>query len=117
MDIARRKVNLFVGREREMAELAAALEEALAGSGRLVMLAGEPGFGKTRTARELAILAEQRGARVLWGWCYEEEGAPPYWPWVQPIRSYVQQREPEQLRSEMGPGAADIAEIISEVAQ
>ena len=23
---------------------------------------------------------------MLWGGCYEEEGAPPYWPWVQPIR-------------------------------
>ena len=40
----------FVGRQREMAELTAALEDALAGQGRLVMLVGEPGIGKTRTA-------------------------------------------------------------------
>ncbi|MFQ6029655.1 MAG: helix-turn-helix transcriptional regulator, partial [Dehalococcoidia bacterium] len=38
-----------------------------------------------------------------------------YWPWVQPIRSYVQQQKPEQLHSEMGEGAADIAEIIAEL--
>ena len=31
---------------------------------------------------------------------------PPYWPWVQAIRSYVREREPEQLLSEMGAGAA-----------
>ncbi len=43
----------FVGRQREMERLRAALEEALAGRGRLVMLAGEPGIGKTRTAQEL----------------------------------------------------------------
>jgi len=54
--------------------------EALSGHGRLVMLAGQPGIGKTRTAQELAATAEQRGARTMWGWCYEEEGAPPYWP-------------------------------------
>ena len=36
----------FVGRQREMDELKAALEDALAGHGRLVMLAGEPGIGK-----------------------------------------------------------------------
>ena len=79
------------------------------------MLVGEPGIGKTRTAQELAAYAETRGAQVLWGRCYEEEGAPPYWPWVQPIRSYVQQRDAERLLSEMGPGAADIAEIVPEI--
>ena len=48
----------FVGRRREMAELTAVLEEAWAGQGRIVMLAGEPGIGKTRTAQEFATLAE-----------------------------------------------------------
>jgi predicted ATPase len=79
----------FVGRHREMGELKAALEDALAGQGRLVMLVGEPGIGKTRTARELVTYAEQQGIQVLWGWCYEEAGAPPYWPWVQSLRSYT----------------------------
>ncbi len=102
----------FVGRRPELAELRLALEDTLSGQGRLVMLAGEPGIGKTRTAREIAAYAETRGAQVLWGWCYEEEGAPPYWPWVQPLRSYVLQRDPEELSSQMGPGAAVIAEII-----
>ena len=40
----------FVGRESEMAELSAALDDAHSGRGRIVMLAGEPGIGKTRTA-------------------------------------------------------------------
>ena len=87
----------------------------MAGHGRLVMLAGEPGIGKTRTTQELASFAQEQGAQVLWGWCFEEEGAPPFWPWVQPIRSYVRQCDPKRLRSEMGPGAADIAGIVSEV--
>ncbi len=95
--------------------LTAALDDAMSGRGRLVMLAGEPGIGKTRIARELAVVAESRGTQVLWGQCYEEEGAPPYWPWVQPLRAYIQQQDPEQLLSEMGPGAADIAEIIPDL--
>ena len=45
-----------------------------------------------------------RGARV-----------PPYWPWVQAIRSYVRERDSKQLSSDMGSGAADIAEIVSDV--
>jgi tetratricopeptide (TPR) repeat protein len=105
----------FVGRQREMGELRVILEDALSSQGQLLMLVGEPGIGKTRTAQELAAHAGARGAQVLWGWCYEEEGAPPFWPWLQPIRSYVQQRDPEQLKAEMGPGAADIAEVMSEV--
>ena len=104
----------FVGRHREMAELTAALEDALSGRGCMVMLSGEPGIGKTRTAQEFGKLAERRGARVLWGQCSEEEGAPPHWPWVQAIRSYVE-KSPEELRSEMGAGAGHIAEIVSEV--
>jgi len=98
-----------------MADLNKALEETLAGQGRLVMLVGEPGIGKTRTAQELASFAEKRDAQVLWGRCYEEEGAPPYWPWIQAIRSYIQQADPDRIAFEMGPGAADIAELVPEV--
>jgi len=106
---------VFVGRQREMGELKAALEDALSGRGRLMTLVGEPGIGKTRTALELATYAGLRGAQVLWGRSYEEQGVPPYWPWVQAIRSYVRERDPELLRSEMGAGAADIAEVVSDV--
>ena len=106
---------VFVGRQREMGDLKAALEDALSGRGHLVTLVGEPGIGKTRTAQELATYAGLRGGQVLWGRCYEEQGVPPYWPWVQAIRSYVRERDPDQLRSEMGSGAADIAEVVSDV--
>jgi len=106
---------VFVGRQQEMGELKGCLEDALSGRGRLVMLVGEPGIGKTRTAQELATYAGLRGAQVLWGRSYEEQGVPPYWPWVQAIRSYARERDPDQLRSEMGSGAADIAEMVSDI--
>jgi len=105
----------FVGRDREMGELNKALEASLAGQGRLVMLVGEPGIGKTRTAQELASRAESRGAQVLWGRCYEEEGAPPYWPWVQPLRAWVERSNAHTLQSQMRAGAANIAEIVPEL--
>jgi DNA-binding CsgD family transcriptional regulator len=74
-DVMRR--DLFVGRQRELETLWAALEGALAGRGGMVMLVGEPGIGKTRTAQQFAAHAAQRGAPVFWGRCYEEPGAPP----------------------------------------
>ena len=66
----------FVGRQQELSDLRAALDDAVSGRGRLVMLVGEPSIGKTRTAQELAANAESQGVQVLWGRCYEGEGAP-----------------------------------------
>ena len=105
----------FIGRQPELAVLTAVLDDAIAGRGQMVMLAGEPGIGKTRLAQELASRAESLGAQVLWGWCYEHAGAPPYWPYVQPIRAYVETADADQLRTQMGPGGAEIAEIVPEL--
>jgi eukaryotic-like serine/threonine-protein kinase len=106
---------VFVGREREMDDLRAGLDDALSGRGRLLLLMGEPGIGKTRMADELATYARLRGAQVLVGRCYEGEGAPAYWPWVQVIRAFVHDRDRDALSSVMGPGAAEIAQIVSDV--
>lgn len=70
----------FIGRQQELATLTTALDSALAGGGQVVMLAGEPGIGKTRLAHQLTNLAAAQGATVLWGWCHERRGAPPHWP-------------------------------------
>ena len=107
----------YVGGERELEVLRSILEQSVHGWGGIVMLAGEPGVGKTRTAQELASYAEKLLAKVLWGSCYEEEGAPSYWPWVQPIRSYIEQTSQEQLLREMGLGAAALGEVFSEIRQ
>ena len=105
----------FVGRQREMALLTAAMADVLGGQGRLAMLAGEPGIGKTRMAQELASYVESDGGLVLWGRCSSAQGAPPYWPWVQVIRSYVKGHDAARLNVEMGLSAADIAEIVPEL--
>ncbi|MGH7962389.1 MAG: ATP-binding protein, partial [Candidatus Binatia bacterium] len=105
----------FVGRERELAELRAGLEGACAGRGRLFLVAGEAGIGKTRLVEELAAEAARRGGKVLWGRCWEGEGAPPYWPWVQIIRSLLKNPDPEVLTAQMSPGAAYLAQLVPEI--
>jgi ATP/maltotriose-dependent transcriptional regulator MalT len=79
------------------------------------MLVGEPGIGKTRTAEEFAAYAREQGDVVLWGRCHEQQGMPPFWPWVQAIRSYVRASAPEDVRSDMGAGVSVIAEIVPDV--
>jgi predicted ATPase/class 3 adenylate cyclase len=108
---------VFVGRESELGELRGALDEALGGRGRLLLLVGEPGVGKTRTAEELATYARVRGAKVYWGRCLEDDAAPPYWPWSRAIRDYVRDADPVALAWEMGSGAGEIARLVPEVVQ
>jgi class 3 adenylate cyclase len=108
---------VFVGREPELGELRGAADEALAGRGRLVLVAGEPGIGKTRISEELATYARLGGAKAHWGRCHEGDGAPAYWPWVQVIRSYVREADPVALAWEMGSAATEIARVVPEVAE
>jgi DNA-binding winged helix-turn-helix (wHTH) protein len=107
---------LFVGRERELAEMHSALDSALAGREQLLIVAGEAGIGKTRLVERLADEASARGIAVLWGRSLEERGGPPYWPWVQVLRALISASDDEQLAEEMGAGAADVASIVPELA-
>jgi predicted ATPase len=77
----------IVGRRRELDALRAWLEGARGGAGRLILCAGEPGIGKSRLAREFAGVALAGGTAVAWGRCGQGEGAPPFWPWRQVLRS------------------------------
>jgi len=112
---ARAGVPGFVGRGLILAQLDTALEDAQAGRGRIVLLAGEAGIGKTRTAAEFAADVCSRGVLVHAARCGEEKGAPPYWPWVQLLRGLVDGRDADALRSELGAGAARISRIVPEI--
>ncbi|MBI4219959.1 MAG: AAA family ATPase, partial [Chloroflexi bacterium] len=105
----------FVGRQREMGELASAFERSVAGHGRVVLLAGDPGIGKTRIANEFAEIAGWRGARIAWGRCHEGGGAPPYWPWVQVLRGLIRTVPHSDIASRLGAGAAYLAELLPEI--
>ncbi|MEA2432338.1 MAG: eukaryotic-like serine/threonine-protein kinase, partial [Thermoleophilaceae bacterium] len=106
---------VFVGREQEVERLRTALEDAFEGRGHLMMLVGEPGIGKTRTAQELGTYARVRGARVLVGRSYEGEGAPAYWPWLQMARAYIHDADPDTVVSDMGAGISDIAQVMADL--
>ena len=107
----------FVGRREEMDALKDALEGALSGKGALAMLVGEPGIGKTRLAEEFAVYAGLRGAQLLTGHCYEGEASLPYRPFIEALRQYTRARPDAELRAQLGPGAPEIATLVSEIRQ
>src|SRR5947208_40236 len=82
----RRAASPVVGREEELALLEAGLADALAGRGRLFVVAGAAGTGKTSLGDEIASRAKAGGARILWGRGWHGGGAPPFWPWIQALR-------------------------------
>src|SRR5215471_10962731 len=71
----------FVGRMDELRAVAGFLEQATGGSGRLVVVAGEPGIGKTRLCEEASSLARERGAGVGWVACWEPGAVGSFWAW------------------------------------
>ncbi len=105
----------FLGREAELATLIAALDEADAGRGGLVLIGGEPGIGKSRLADEIAGRARDRGFLVLWGRAWEDAGAPAYWPWIQILRAYLRQTDADEARSRLATSAEDNAQKLPEV--
>ena len=99
----------FVGHAHAMERLRHALESALAGHGRVALLVGEPGIGKTRTAEELVAEARRRGALAPLGRAYEGEGAPAFWPWVQILRACAAQNSAAHM------GARAEVRVLSEL--
>ncbi|HTI77361.1 MAG TPA: BTAD domain-containing putative transcriptional regulator, partial [Mycobacterium sp.] len=78
----------FVGRGLELERLRSAWQTALATGTGAVLIAGEPGVGKTRLAGEWCRQADDQGAVVLYGRCDEDLGAP-YQPFAEALRSLV----------------------------
>ncbi len=90
----------LVGRAAEVATLLATVEAALNGAGRLLVLAGEPGVGKTRLAQESARVCRERGFLVATGRCYEPHQTVPYYPFLEAL-STLHAAAPESVRGEV----------------
>jgi DNA-binding CsgD family transcriptional regulator len=93
-----RSAAAILGRDREMTLLREALAATLAGRGRLVLISGEPGIGKSTLAAALSDEAARRGMRVSMARAPETTGAPPYWLWTQALRGDTRGGETAEQR-------------------
>ncbi|MCA2255130.1 AAA family ATPase [Mycobacterium intracellulare] len=110
----------FVGRGRELEGLLSAWQGALTGGVRTVLIAGEPGVGKTRLAGEWSQRAYEMGAVVLYGRCDEDLGAP-YQPFAEALRALVPCMGAGRLRGLRGieallPLAPGLADVVPDLA-
>ncbi|ORB68363.1 BTAD domain-containing putative transcriptional regulator [Mycolicibacterium tusciae] len=105
----------FVGRAPELEQLLSAWQLTLDAGTRAVLIAGEPGVGKTRLSGEWSRQAYGQGAVVLYGRCDEDLGAP-YQPFAEALRSLVPCLGASRLRELRGveallalvPGLTDV---------
>jgi len=108
---------MLVGRERELAVLQTALDRlTTSGTGSLVLLAGEPGIGKTTLLDSLEEMARRRGVPVHSGRSPAAAGAPPFWPWSQVVDSVAATLDDEALRSLVAAQARPVAQLSPGIA-
>ena len=88
----------FIGRDEERHRLLAALEELREGRGRVVLVGGESGVGKSRLLDELRTAALVRGMNVAQGQAVSEGGAP-YQIWRDPLRQLIVTGEPTDFQA------------------
>jgi tetratricopeptide (TPR) repeat protein len=88
----------FVGRGQEQVMIA----HHMAGSGPpVLLLAGEPGIGKSRLLHEAALRATDAGLHVLRGGCQRRGGQEPYSPLLEALERHIRQQSPAQLRHDL----------------
>ena len=106
----------LVGRDVERVVLAERLAAAVAGTGSVVLLSGEPGAGKTRLLDVAVADALAAGATVLRGGALDAAGMPPYLPFVEALGHYLRSAPADRVAAQLGPFPGPLAAILPEVA-
>jgi class 3 adenylate cyclase/tetratricopeptide (TPR) repeat protein len=95
---AARGLTRFVGRERELQQLAQALERTGAGHGQAVAIVGEPGVGKSRLIWEFTRSYRAQGWLVLEGGSVSYGRTTAYLPVIELLKAYLRIQERDDQR-------------------
>jgi hypothetical protein len=106
----------FAGRNAERAMLTRDLDQAQGGSGKIVLIGGGAGVGKTRLAVEIADDASRRGMLTLVGGCYDREEPVPFIPFVEILEAALGQTQNlAAFREALGSDASEIARLLPQL--
>lgn len=113
--MARDPVIPLIARDEDLAALDEALDDAKSGAGRVILLAGEAGTGKTRLAREFIGRAEAKGTAALWGACSEFDLALPFLPFNEAIGMHLANADIAPLREQLGSLTAAVTAVVPQL--
>lgn len=106
---------VIVGRAPEQDRLTDALGEARRTGGRIVVLSGDAGLGKTRLADGLVRAAAEDGVPTLWGSCSEAPFSLPYLPFLESVGNHLAEVDPGHVRRLLGAGHRDLARLFPQL--
>lgn len=107
----------LAGRDAELRELLAAWSQAISGAGRLVLVVGEPGMGKSALASALATTVSDSGALVVTTQCFEAERSLFLQPLIEALQTVLTQQTPEAVRELVGEWAGPLSELVPEISR
>ncbi len=80
----------LVARTSEIERVRTNVEAVKAGAGRLLLLTGEAGVGKTRLAQEATLICRANGMHLTVGQCYEPQQGVAYYPFLTIVSRLVE---------------------------
>src|SRR5690349_1303950 len=104
-----------VGREAPLLSLLERLDRAAAGEGRVLLLGGDAGVGKSRLVRELKNEANTRQVRIIEGRCSSTESSVPYAPLMDALRFRIAKGEGEEVAKMLGPLRSVLAPLFPQL--
>ncbi|HVS31374.1 MAG TPA: BREX system ATP-binding domain-containing protein, partial [Thermoanaerobaculia bacterium] len=109
----------FIGREQEVAELQRRLNTAVGGDCQFVVIAGEPGIGKTRLIEEIENLARARKITVLHGRFMEQDRTFAYQGFCEAIQEYFRSGDNRESRdfSDLAGDLVALFPVLSEISE
>lgn len=107
----------LIGRERQASLIRAEVGRTVTSHGGLVLVAGEAGVGKTALVTRMMHDAAADGATVASGACWDREGAPGYWPWVQVIRSLERQLEADAWKEAVEAAGDGLTFLVGDITE
>src|SRR6202521_290129 len=105
----------LIGRDAELSVLEDALLATLRGDGRVVIIGGEAGMGKTRLVNELTLRARRLSCIVMSGACREAELSLPFLPFLEAVGNHLATENLPKLRERLGPAADELAHLFPQM--
>jgi tetratricopeptide (TPR) repeat protein len=111
----RTRLTAFTGREGEMARLRQAVDSAVSGEGRIAIVVGEAGLGKSRLLRELRRELERAKVGLIQGRCDASESGTTYLPFIEVLRGWLAAGRNEPISLDTITAVARLRELGPEL--
>lgn len=106
---------VLIGRAADLTALQVLIDQAKQGEGRVALVSGEAGVGKSRLVAETKTYATSQGFLPLQGNCFQADRAFPYAPFLDLLRSYFSGSSPLTQQNDLALFAQDLSRFLPDV--